>query len=144
MTDPKPSPASKAAPKTQPTQSAHRQHGQVATKDSSWPITAALAIIVLLGLYGLAARWDEYSEMEQAYIEAQMRNATELGELERDWSARVASAYAQGQRDAMRVIETRPQGVELAQACQAWAHRNQIPTSRSALASATVNQCPGA
>jgi uncharacterized protein YheU (UPF0270 family) len=125
----------------------HRQHGAItpAAPGGTSYTTIVLILIALLCLYGLLAQWDAHADAEDQLIDAQLRYATDMGQAERDLATRVAAAYEQGQRDAMRVLESKPQGMELAQACQAWSNRNSIRPSRSALASASpARNRPGA
>jgi hypothetical protein len=123
----------------------HRQHGLPSnhiTIDPPEPakhghLITALLIIAILACIGMAQKWDDYSELETHFVNAQLAAAAERGQAERDWSTKVAMAYEQGQRDAMRVLGGHPQGIEIAQICQAWAHRDDTQPTGVATAPAT-------
>jgi hypothetical protein len=119
----------------------HRSHGDNVVPRSSW-IEGGLAILVFLLLLAVGNAWDTAAELEEAMNQEQLHHAAERGDAERAWSARVAHAYEQGQRDAMQAITERPEGIALAQACAAWQQRNETAPSRRL--AAARNHCTGA
>ena len=119
----------------------HRQHGAVNRNRPGydWAL-AALFVEVIVSLYGLAGAWDEQSQLETQLVNAQLKHAADMGDAERDWSARVAAAYAQGQRDAVAGL-TAGQGLEFAKACQA--ARMQTLRDREVVIAAVNSACKG-
>jgi hypothetical protein len=87
-------------------------------------------MLALLGVYGMAASWDAQAQAEDQIIDAQLRFASERADAEVVAAARVAEAYAQGQRDAMHNL-SEPQGMALAQACMAYRLRDVPATFAS-------------
>jgi hypothetical protein len=99
----------------------HRQHGMepISKGDKAWRrfVVISMMIMGILYLYGIAHTWDERAEAEDRIIQVQLRQLAERGDIERKALQRVADAYAQGQRDALRGMSDQ-QSAEFAQACR--------------------------
>jgi hypothetical protein len=97
--------------------------GRPATNQAASFAWSVAALLLILAAYGLASSWDAHAQAEDQVISAQLQFAAERAEAAQAEASRVAEAYAQGQRDAMRNI-SEPEGVALAQACAAWRLRD--------------------
>lgn len=103
---------------------------------------AALIIMILIALFSFAQEWDRQATEEDHAISIQLALAQERGIAEREWSAKVARAYSQGQRDAMVVLSQRD-GMSIAQTCQAWLHRDDQDEPASAVAAGRSSRTGG-
>lgn len=93
----------------------------------------ALIIVTIVSVYAVASEWDQHADEEDHQIDVQLARAAERGQLEREWSEKVARAYAQGQRDSLTSMKRRDR-MSVAQTCQAWLHRDDAVLTGSAVA----------
>lgn len=101
-----------------------REHGKGSCNGAHNDTVICALVIIAIGLaYVLAMAWDDAANAEWRYEQAMLSKAEAMGESEREWTARVAAAYAQGQRDAMAAL-TDQQGLEFAKACRAFRMRD--------------------
>lgn len=102
----------------------------------------ALFIITIISVYALALEWDQRAGEEDHQIDVQLARAAERGQLEREWSQRVALAYAQGQRDSLTAMKRRD-GMSIAQTCQAWLHSDDAVLTGPAVAAQVSSSSGG-
>lgn len=115
--------------------SPHTEHGLPGTpqpnqaQPSSWWNTALIICCVVL-VYLVAMQNDQIDELQQDIIQQQLDNDYDLGQYERLATAKIAAAYAQGQRDAIDALK--PQSaLQVAQLCQAWRYADAGAPQRS-------------
>ena len=89
------------------------------TRSQRWTGMAVFALILAVFTLG------GWLDVDQADVPTSDAVGYEAG-----WQAasdeltpRIAAAYAQGQRDALKALQDRPEGLQVAQTCAAWSAR---------------------
>lgn len=102
--------------------SRHAVHAHIAPRRTRWPdlaLAAALAVAIV-ALIGWAQHSDAQAGEQLAALLAG-HSAYQAGEqaARDELTPRIAAAYGQGWRDALRALQGRPEALALAQACAA-------------------------